>query len=230
MVTAFGNVRKCHPLPRLGRRSSLVDSLPATDSDEACIQRACNGDRSAFDQLVVRYSPRLLRMTRALVTKQEDAEDLVQEALARAYFKLPSFSGRSQFFTWLYRIALNLAISNRRKRTLESTQQVQPFDAINGKVAATPPPLQTLEDREQVQQLHAAIAGLEEQRRSVLVLRDIEGLDYDQIAAVLQIPKGTVRSRLHRARCDLKELFVGRESKVPSQSSLPLELENEGSL
>ncbi|QEG39434.1 RNA polymerase sigma factor [Roseimaritima ulvae] len=176
----------------------------SASDDQQMIERALLGDVEAFDQLVGCYAPRLLRMAYALVGNREDAEDLAQEALSKAYFKLDSFAGRSSFFTWLYRITVNLSISKRRKRRLESTHHAVTLDDA-------PPPAteqtadQTLDTQEQIDRMRAAIEQLEEDRRTVLVLRDIEGLDYSEIANVLDIPKGTVRSRLHRARGDLKE-------------------------
>ncbi len=190
---------------------------PNGHDDQQMIERALLGDAEAFDQLVVCYAPRLLRMAYVLVGNREDAEDLAQEALSKAYFKLDSFAGRSSFFTWLYRITVNLSISKRRKRRLESTHRSVALDDA-------PPPAteqtadQTLDTQEQLDRMRAAIEQLEEDRRTVLVLRDIEGLDYSEIAGVLDIPKGTVRSRLHRARSDLRERMQ-RDSGSPPQTS-----------
>lgn len=178
----------------------------ATDQDDAAIvQRAVAGDAGAFDQLVRRHAPRLLRMTYALVGNREDAEDLMQEALARAYFKLDTFAGRSAFFTWLYRIVLNLSISRRRRRRLESTHRVGRLEEAPSPIDNSAAADDTVETQEQLQQMRNAIAKLDVQRRTVLVLRDVEGLDYAQIAELLNLPKGTVRSRLHRARADLRQ-------------------------
>lgn len=202
----------------------------SVNADQQMIERALLGDAEAFDQLVACYAPRLLRMAYALVGNREDAEDLAQEALSKAYFKLDSFAGRSSFFTWLYRITVNLSISKRRKRRLESTHRSVALDDA-------PPPAtqqtadQTLDTQEQLDRMRAAIEQLEEDRRTVLVLRDIEGLDYSQIAGVLDIPKGTVRSRLHRARSDLRERMQ-RDDGLPTEPtnspppSTPLPLPN----
>lgn len=164
---------------------------------------------TAFDALVARHAQRLLRMVRNLTGTLEDAEDVTQEALAAAYFKLDSFAGRSSFFTWLYRIALNKAISRRRARRLESTHASCPLDDA---AADAPGGEEVLLRGEQIQRLREAIARLEPDRRSVLVLRDVDGRGYDEIGEILNIPKGTVRSRLHRARCDLRHLLAAGES------------------
>lgn len=190
--------------------------------DGELIRRAREGEADAFDVLVGRHALRLLRMVRNLTGTVEDAEDVTQETFAAAYFKLGSFAGRSSFFTWLYRIALNKAISQRRRRRLETTHVSQPLaDAPE----ETPDAAEMLLRGEEIERLREAIACLEPDRRSVLVLRDVDGRDYGEIAEILNLPKGTVRSRLHRARCDLRQLLdadspsggrpaVGREKRV----------------
>lgn len=187
--------------------SAQTENDVEVGSDGDLIQLARNGDSNAFDSLVRRHADRLLRMVRNLVANQEDAEDVTQEALAAAFFKLDSFAGRSSFFTWLYRIALNKAISRRRLRRIETTHQGRTLDDA-------PPPTDDssrvenkLEQEEELIRLRAAIAQLEPDRRSALVLRDVDGRDYGEIAEILNIPVGTVRSRLHRARCDLRAIL-----------------------
>ncbi|WP_417730412.1 RNA polymerase sigma factor [Rosistilla oblonga] len=181
-------------------------------SDDALIGRALAGEPAAYDSLVRRHAGRLLTMIRAQVGNRDDAEDLMQETLAQAYFKLDTFAGKSSFFTWMYRIAFNLTITKRRKRRLESTHT-----RTNIETAPTPedPAVavdQRMADAEQIARLRSAIDRLEPNRRTVLVLRDIDGLDYGEIAEILAIPKGTVRSRLHRARLDLRDLLSRDET------------------
>jgi RNA polymerase sigma-70 factor (ECF subfamily) len=183
----------------------------STESDGDLIRLAKDGDETAFDSLVRRHADRLLRMVRNLTSCREDAEDVTQEALAAAYFKLDSFAGRSSFFTWVYRIALNKAISKRRLRRIETTHQSRNLDdapAVEDPQAATE---SLLEQRETAEMLREAIARLEPDRRSVLVLRDCDGRDYAEIAEILNIPIGTVRSRLHRARCELRTMLETKE-------------------
>lgn len=184
----------------------------SAEEDGRLVKLAQEGDASAFDALVRRHADRLLRMVRNLTDQAEEAEDIAQEAFASAYFKLESFVGRSSFFTWLYRIALNNAISRRRIRRMETTHVGRSLDdatppAGNGLEAS-----ENLQRAEQVQLIRDAIARLEPDRQSVLVLRDIDGRDYDEIAAILNIPSGTVRSRLHRARLDLRQLLSAYEA------------------
>lgn len=187
---------------------SLDSGGPVVDDGEL-IRRAREGEVDAFDTLVGRHAHRLLRMVRNLTGTIEDAEDVTQEAFAAAYFKLDSFAGRSSFFTWLYRIALNKAISRRRQRRLETTHASRPLADSAGDVAGG---AEVLLRDEQIERLREVIARLEPDRRSVLVLRDVDGRGYDEIAEILNLPKGTVRSRLHRARCDLRHLLDADES------------------
>lgn len=217
VILSVSHNRPADPEPS----STTHDPAAARDWDQQHIARALAGDAAAFDDLVRHYAPRLTRMAYGLVGNHEDAEDLAQEALSKAYFKLDSFAGRSSFFTWVYRITVNLSISKRRKRRLESTHQ-----AVAWEPDALPPEVEdarsAAETREQVEQLRQAITCLPEDRRAVLVLRDLEELSYDQIAELLEIPKGTVRSRLHRAREELRQLIeVATPDAPPAPSPNP---------
>lgn len=187
---------------------------PPEDPDGPLVARVRSGDQDAFRELVHRHGDRLLNMVLHLVGSREDAEDLVQETLAQAYRAIATYEGRSRFFTWLYRIATNRAISAHRKRRLETVQQreavvwdQQPSSDVNdpGTAAA---------EADEIRRVRQAIDRLPADRRAVLVLRDIDGLDYAEIAEVLQMPAGTVRSRLHRARLELKELLLTTSSSA----------------
>lgn len=182
----------------------------STVDDGELIRLAREGESAAFDALVRRHADRLLRMVRNLTGTLEDAEDVTQETLAAAYFKLDSFAGRSSFFTWLYRIALNKSISRRRKRRIETTHRGQPLcdaAATDGSDEKHNQSLDRMVQDEQLERLRTAISQLDPERQKVLVLRDVDARDYGEIAEILNIPKGTVRSRLHRARCDLRRLL-----------------------
>jgi RNA polymerase sigma-70 factor (ECF subfamily) len=135
----------------------------------------------------------------------DDAADAVQDSFVQAYTKLDSFRGDAQFFTWLYRIAMNVALSRRRRRrpvaSLEAAKTAageEPMDAAVG------PDHQMLTDERSVQ-LHSALADLGDQHRKILVLRELEGCSYEVIADILELPVGTVRSRLFRARLQLRD-------------------------
>jgi RNA polymerase sigma-70 factor (ECF subfamily) len=173
--------------------------------DHELIAGTLRGDSVAFDGLVRKYQDRLLSAVIHVSGSRVEAEDVVQEAFVQAYLKLPSFAGGSSFYTWLYRIALNGAISRQRKRrggaVLEHTRDL----AGNEPADTTEPPADRLLRHERAAQVRRALSELPEEFRVVLVLREMEGCDYDTIARILEVPIGTVRSRLHRARLQLKE-------------------------
>jgi RNA polymerase sigma-70 factor (ECF subfamily) len=173
--------------------------------DDHLIRQTLAGESSAFESLIEKYQNRLFHSMTQVLRNSTDAEDIVQDAFVKAFSKLNTFRGGSQFYTWLYRIAHNSAISQIRKR-----KPTESLDHDAGVPAATleghgVSPSQRIEQQEQSQQLNDALGRLKEEQRRVLVLREMEGLDYDAIAEILDVPVGTVRSRLHRARTQLKE-------------------------
>jgi RNA polymerase sigma-70 factor (ECF subfamily) len=173
--------------------------------DDHCLIAACrSGKTEAFGVLVSRYQDRLYPTVFRLTGCAEDAHDLLQEAFLRAYEKLERFHGESSFYTWIYRIAVNLALSDRRKRRHESIAVFLgdvPDDRIEGNPAA---PLERAERDERIQE---ALNALAPDHRAVVVMKEFDGLHYEEIGAMLGVPVGTVRSRLHRARCELRALL-----------------------
>jgi RNA polymerase sigma-70 factor (ECF subfamily) len=177
--------------------------------DRRLIADCVAGRTSAFGELVRRYQDRLFNAVLRVVDNADDAADVVQDAFLNAYQSLNSFKGDSEFFTWLYRIAFNAAISLRRKR-----KAVLSFDGGDERAATEPAdpseftrPGVALERSEEDAQLLAAMARLSPEHRAVLVLKDLEGQKYEDIAEVLDVPIGTIRSRLHRARLELRDLL-----------------------
>ena len=173
--------------------------------DGALIEATLGGDPEAFGELVRKYQDRLYNMMVHMVVCREEAEDVVQDTFVQAFRKLSSFKGNSAFYTWLYRIAFNLSISRRRKKKPGASldqrrddQGLEPVDASESQAAR-------LEREERSGQIHAALAELSEEHRAILVLREMEDCDYETIAEMLDLPIGTVRSRLHRARSQLRE-------------------------
>jgi RNA polymerase sigma-70 factor (ECF subfamily) len=173
--------------------------------DFQLIDDALAGRPSAFGELVLRYQDRLYNTLVHVTGSVEDARDLVQEAFVQALVKLQSFQRNSAFYTWLYRIALNLAISRRRRR--KSTASVDDIRHTSGDepVDRDDAPGERIERQERAEQVQAALARLSEEHRGVLVLREIDGYCYEEIAVMLDVPVGTVRSRLHRARLMLRD-------------------------
>ena len=176
--------------------------------DSVLIQMTVQGDRAAFGVLVRRYQDRLFNTVVRLLGNTEDAADVVQEAFLNAYVSLGAFKGDAQFFTWLYRIAVNSAISLKRK------QRVALSVDLPGTATTAPEPTDesessrpglALERAEDVERLQSALNRLTPEHRAVLVLKEIDGQKYEAIAEVLQVPIGTIRSRLHRARVELRD-------------------------
>jgi RNA polymerase sigma-70 factor (ECF subfamily) len=179
------------------------------DDDRRLIEECLGGRRDAFGELVYRYQARLYNVVIRLVVHADDAADVVQEAFLNAYQSLPSFKGDAEFFTWLYRIAFNSAISlKRRKRATVSLDAGGPDGGIDPyDPSEYVKPGQALERMEGEVQLQEAMNRLSSEHREVLVLKDIEGMKYEEIAAILDVPIGTIRSRLHRARLELRDLL-----------------------
>jgi RNA polymerase sigma-70 factor (ECF subfamily) len=174
----------------------MVTTQAQTDLD--LIRDAQLGDRDAFGQLASKYQDRLYTALTYLAGCPIEAEDVVQESLLRAMEKLHTFRQESSFYTWLYRIARNLMVSRKRRKTPMFCAQVE--DQIGAATSPGETPLQRFQRERQVQRTRQALTQLDENHRNVLVLRELEGFDYQTIADILNIRPGTVRSRLHRAR------------------------------
>ena len=174
------------------------------DEDEL-IQSALDGKTSSFEVLVTRYQDRLYTAMISVVGSTDEAEDVVQEAFIQAYLKLDTFQQNSRFFTWLYRIAFNFALARRRRHrghlSLDESRENSGSEP-KSKVEA---PDSRMSRSEDIDAVHQALAILSEDHRSILVLREMEDLAYEEIAEVLHISIGTVRSRLNRARLALKQ-------------------------
>ena len=176
--------------------------------DEQCLIEACrSGTTEAFGVLVRRYQDRLYPTVFRLTGCAEEAQDLLQEAFLRAFQRLDRFHGESSFYTWIYRIAVNLALSGRRRRRsvlrLDDGRHGPPVDP-SGDPDETDPSA-PLERAERDRQIQDALNALAPDHRAVVVMKEYDGLRYEEIGAVLGIPVGTVRSRLHRARGELRE-------------------------
>jgi RNA polymerase sigma-70 factor (ECF subfamily) len=179
------------------------------NDDAQLISQALAGQTSAFGQLVEKYQDRLYNTVLHVAGGAEDAKDVVQETFVQAFLKLESFQGASAFYTWLYRIAFNVAATFRRRRgAMRTAEQAALADGHlggDGTSRASDAPGERLEREERCRQVRQAIAQLPEEYRVVLVLREMEGYCYETIAEILDLPVGTVRSRLHRARMQLRE-------------------------
>lgn len=184
-------------------------------SDQELIQQTLDGQTDAFGHLVRRYQQRLYNGLVHMLRDEVEAEDATQEAFVLALTKLDSFRGQSAFYTWLYRIAFNAAISRLRKKRPALSIQNDLASAGKSLAGDGEQPEERISRQEDIALIQNALGQLLEQHRAILVLREIEGLSYEEIAEILKLPIGTVRSRLHRARLQLKteiELIVGADS------------------
>ncbi|HKU15812.1 MAG TPA: RNA polymerase sigma factor RpoE [Steroidobacteraceae bacterium] len=175
------------------------------DSDQQLVERVQAGDKAAFDLLVRKYQHRVLKLVSRFVSDAAEAEDVAQEAFLKAYRALASFRGDSAFYTWLYRIAINTAknalVSNRRRPVdfdldLQDPEQYDRHARL--KEGDTPEGVLLTEEIRNV--VERAMEQLPEDLRTAIVLRELEGLSYEEIAEAMDCPVGTVRSRIFRAR------------------------------
>lgn len=174
-------------------------------TDAALVEASRGGDRDAFGDLIGRYQDRLFNTMVRIAGNRDDAADAVQDAFVQAYVKLDSFRGDSQFFTWLYRIAMNVVLTRRRRRRPNQSLDAGKEAAGDEPMDHAPPPDDRLLADERAQQVQSALAELGDQHRKILVLREMEGCSYEAIAEILELPVGTVRSRLFRARMQLRD-------------------------
>jgi RNA polymerase sigma-70 factor (ECF subfamily) len=182
---------------------SIADA-EAVSKENQLIAEAVQGSSEAFGQLVRSYQGRLFTTVTHIVRSREEAEDVVQDAFVQAYVKLPTFRGTSCFYTWVYRIAVNMALSRGRKRrnrrTYEIPVETMPPDAQDPGES----PVDRLLRKEHATEIKRALAALSKEHRAILVLRGVDGFDYHTIGRILGLSPGTVRSRLHRARTQLR--------------------------
>lgn len=175
------------------------------ESDENLIARTRQGELAAFEQLVERHRSIVFRVA-ARIVGPDDAEDVSQDAFLRAFHRLDQYRGTATFRTWLLQITQNTALNRlawARRRPTEATGE--PGDAADRDPVHQP--AAALEDRERQERLELKLRTLRPEYRSLLVLRDLEGLSYNEIADVLDMPIGSVKGRLHRARGELIELL-----------------------
>ncbi len=192
------------------RGASNEGAHASSDDDLVLVQRAQDGDQAAFRTLFERYHRRAYAVALGVVKNPADARDVVQEAFVKVYRHLGNFQGNSSFYTWLYRITMNLSIDQvRRKKT---ARHVDYDDAVkrDGEGGDDPAnltpeltgadPSRKVTRQELAEKIQEALATLPEYHRQVILLREVEGLSYEEIAKVMKVPKGTIMSRLFHAR------------------------------
>jgi RNA polymerase sigma-70 factor (ECF subfamily) len=201
-----------------GRTISAVD-------DRDLVEATKRGDREAFRTLFERYHRRAYALAYGVVRQQDDALDIVQDAFIKAHKHLDKFEGTSSFYTWLYRIVMNLAIDHLRKH-----RRVRPVELDEQSLAESDDPLlpkllggnpgRALLDKEIRERIDAALGELSENHRAVLVMRELEGLSYEEMAQAMGCSKGTIMSRLFHARKNMQKRLVDLVERPASESDL----------
>ena len=194
--------------------------MSADESDLSLVRRAQGGDKGAFDALVRKYQHKLVKLVMRYVRNPAEAEDIAQEAFIKAYRALPQFRGDSAFYTWLYRIAINTAknaVVSRDRSPIEynidrNDATEESYD-MQGRMKDSETPEGLVLTDEIRRTVNAAIEALPEDLKTAIVLRELDGLSYEEISAAMDCPVGTVRSRIFRAReaidRRLREVFEG---------------------
>jgi len=176
------------------------------DIDQQLVERVQRGDKAAFDLLVVKYQRKIFRLLSRLIRDTAEIEDVAQEAFVKAYRALPNFRGDSAFYTWLYRIAINTAknylVSQGRRAPTSTQADVEDAETFDDgdHLRDLNTPDSMLVTKQVAEAVNRAIDRLPEDLRTAIVLRELEGLSYEEIAESMQCPIGTVRSRIFRAR------------------------------
>jgi RNA polymerase sigma-70 factor (ECF subfamily) len=197
----------------------IVTGPGADESDLSLVRRVQRGDKGAFDLLVLKYQHKVVKLVMRYVRSPAEAEDIAQEAFIKAYRALPQFRGDSAFYTWLYRISINTAknaIASRERSPVEYDLDLQDNESsweAQSRLRDPDTPEGLVLTEEIRETVNSAIDQLPEDLRTAIVLRELEGLSYEEIAAAMECPVGTVRSRIFRAReaidRRLREVFEG---------------------
>ncbi len=190
---------------RRGAQGAGSATMADESADTLLVRRVQKGDKGAFDLLVLKYQHKIVNLVMRYVRDPDQALDITQEAFLKAYRALPRFRGESAFYTWLYRIAVNTAknhLAAQRRRPLDvelDMQDPEQFD-LHAKLKETDTPEGVTLSRELHQTVERAIDALPDDLRTAIVLRELDGMSYEEIAQTMDCPVGTVRSRIFRAR------------------------------
>lgn len=195
--------------------SSTIAPAPPTSSgdDRDLVARARGGDTQAFDELVVKYTPKLYGLIYHMTSNREDTHDLLQDVFAKAYRSLKRFQDRSAFYTWIYSIAVNMTLNFLKKRGRQRKISLDDLDlAVENdeefiEATSRTDPAREANLHELQQRLNAAMQQLSEDHRTVVTMHDIQGLPHGEISRILGVSEGTVRSRLHYAHRQLQNFL-----------------------
>ena len=187
--------------------------------DDELLSRYREGDSSAFDDIVDRHERRVFAIALRICRHQEDARDVTQEVFVTALRALTSFRGDAQLSTWLHRVAVNASLDLVRKRR---RREGPGLDEVGEQTDPAPGPEASAIDSVRAREVHRALGRIAIEHRTVIVLHDLQGLDYAEVAATLEVPVGTVKSRLHRARLALARELGHLKEAEPSGDPEPL--------
>ncbi len=199
----------CEPSSR-----ASAEQITAREEDFRLVERSRAGDPTAFDALVIKYSPKLYGLIYHMTSNKEDTSDLLQDVFAKAYRALDKFRGQSAFYTWLYSIATNMTLNFLKKRGRRQTLSLDDIDnnlernASYLEATTSSDPLRETNLRELQVRLNEAMQKLSVDHRTVVTLFDIQGLPHSEIARIMQVSEGTVRSRLHYAHRHLQSFLT----------------------
>jgi len=219
--------------PHVAAKSDNTPSAPAAADarDLALVAAHRAGDQTALAELLAGYQDRLFGVCLRMVSDAEEARDLTQDAMVRIIQGLHQFDGRSKLSTWMIRVAMNVCLTSLRRRQIRRRKGIEPaaewLNALGGPegrrgtgprfldqaASSEPSPELSVERLEERRHLYRALDQIEPEQRAMLILRDMHGMDYKHIADVLDIPEGTVKSRLFRARAALREKFDARNAQ-----------------
>lgn len=190
--------------------------------DQNLARKAAGGDRNAFNQLVIQYEKKVFNIAYRMCGSYDDASELAQEAFIRAFKSINSFRADSEFGTWLYRITLNVCYDFLRKRSKQSSMTLSDLgeeDYILYNIQSREKsPIEYAESRETAREISDAIDSLKEEQKTMIILRDIEGFTYNEIAKMLKISEGTVKSRINRARLALSNILSPKLEHLSARS------------
>ena len=189
------------------------EKLPRVDQDQDLVERSQSGDTEAFDELVIKYSPKLYAMIYNMTGNREDTHDVLQDVFAKAYRSVRRFRGKSTFYTWIYSISVNMTLNflkkrgRQRKVSLDDMNPAVLQDSDYQEATSNSDPIREAGIHELQQRLNEALLQLSEDHRTVVTLFDIQGLPHAEISKVLGISQGTVRSRLFYAHRQLQNFL-----------------------
>jgi RNA polymerase sigma-70 factor (ECF subfamily) len=189
-------------------QADVSSSTAVNNDDQQLIAECLAGRTEAFGELVVRYQDRLFHTLLFVTGTADQAQDVAQDAFVHAFAKLSTFRGESAFYSWLFRIAMNAAVSRKRRdrrmsASLDAARENAGHEPIDGHPGSEPSHSVEVSERQAL--VRSALAELSEEYRTVLVLKEMEDLRYEEIAEIVGCPIGTVRSRIHRARSELRD-------------------------